>query len=187
MVPRTTRLGLCLVALLLGSLPGAPRADQTDPSLPELFEQLLAASGPAAAAPLEAAIWAAWTRHPDPVVEQLMERAALGMGLGDAGLARRALDQVVALAPDYAEGWNRRATFHYFGGRYALSLADIERVLALEPRHFGALSGKGLVLLALERPEAAAEAFAAALAVNPHMPSVRANLEALNDMMGKDI
>lgn len=182
----------CLLAWLLlafigGGLGPAARGDQTDPALPGLFEQLAAAADPAAAAPLEAAIWAIWTRHPDPLVEQLMGKAALAMRRGDGGQAERALDQVVALAPGYAEGWNRRATLYYLTGRPRDSLRDIEQVLRLEPRHFGALSGKGLVLVALDRPDEAIAAFTAALAVHPNMSSVSDNLEALWRNVGKDI
>ncbi len=163
------------------------RADQNDPRLPGLFDQLLLAASPEAAAPIEQAIWQAWTQHSDPVIEQLMDKAALGMQIGDAGMAQRALDQVVALAPDYAEGWNRRATFNYMVGRYQDSLDDIEQVLSLEPRHFGALSGKGLVLVALERWEDAAAAFQAALAVDPQMQGAQENLKAVQEIMGRDI
>lgn len=178
---------LCLLAALALLPLAAARADQRDPALPALFERLRLAPNAAAAEPLEAAIWLAWTRHADPVVEQLMANAALAMQAGDRAAAERALDQVVALAPDYAEGWNRRATFCFTVGRYEASLADIARVLALEPRHFGALAGEGLVMLALQQPEAAAEAFAAALAVHPHLAGARQNLEALQGVIGKDI
>jgi tetratricopeptide (TPR) repeat protein len=180
-------LAWVLLALLGGSLSPPAWGDQTDPALPGLFERLKAAPDPTAAGPIETAIWEAWTRHPDPVVEQLMDKAALAMRLGDRGQAQRALDQIVALAPDYAEGWNRRATFRYLIGRYSDSLADIDRVLALEPRHFGALSGQGLVLVALDRPEEAIAAFTAALAIHPNMLGVLENLRALQGDLGKDI
>lgn len=171
--------------LVMGAQP--LRADQNDPRLPGLFDQLLLATSPQAAAPIEQAIWQAWTQHSDPIVEQLMDKAALGMQIGDRGMAQRALDQVVALAPDYAEGWNRRATFNYMVGRYQDSLDDIEQVLSLEPRHFGALSGKGLVLVALERWEEAAVAFQAALDVDPQMTGAQENLKAVQEIMGQDI
>ncbi len=190
--PRTLARRLVSAALVSASLVfvpgnGGAHADQNDPRLPGLFDQLLLATSPAAAAPVEQAIWEAWTRHSDPVVEQLMEKAARALRLGDRGMAERSLDQVVALAPDYAEGWNRRATYYYAIGRYQASLDDIEKVLALEPRHFGALAGKGLVLVALDRWPEAAEAFTAALAVDPQMEGTKANLKAIQDIMGKDI
>ncbi len=167
---------------------GAPlQADQTDPDLPALFAMLQAAPSPAVAAPIERGIWLRWTRSDDPAATALMEAAGAAMATEDFDAALAALDRLVALAPDYAEGWNRRATVYYLIGRPQASLADIERVLALEPRHFGALSGRGLCLLSLERADEAAAAFAAALAVNPQMAGVKANLEALRRSLGKDI
>jgi tetratricopeptide (TPR) repeat protein len=93
--------------------------------------------------------------------------------------------EVIERDPNYAEGWNRRATLHYLTGRFEKSLADINKVLALEPRHFGALSGRGLVLTQLDRLHDAIEAFRAALEVNPHMQSARVNIEHLREVLEK--
>lgn len=176
-----------LAALLLLLLAQPARADQTDPRLAQLFAALQAAPHAAAAAPIEQAIWGLWVIQPDPVIATLMDKAGYAMAVDDNAVALRALDQVVVLAPAYAEGWNRRATLYYVMGRYDDSLADIEAVLALEPRHFGALSGRGLCLVELDRPEEALAAFEAALAVNPHMEGVKTNVEALKKLLGDDI
>ena len=178
-------LSLALLLALAAAQPS--RADQTDPALPALFALLAEAPDAAVAAPVEREIWVRWTQHADPAVEALMEEAGLAMAVDDFDQALAALDRVVAMAPGYAEGWNRRATVHYLSGRLEASLADVERVLALEPRHFGALSGRGLCLLALDRPEEAAEAFAAALAVHPHLGGAQENLRALRRGNGQDI
>lgn len=178
-------LTLGLLFSLAAALP--TRADQTDPALPALFALLARAPDPAVAAPLEREIWVRWTRHADPGVEALMEEAGLAMAVDDYEQALAALDRVVAMAPGYAEGWNRRATVYFLAGRPAASLADIARVLALEPHHFGALSGKGLCLMALERPEEAAAAFAAALEIHPHLEGARSNLESVREGLGEDI
>lgn len=162
-------------------------ADQKDPRLPELFAVLAAAPTPELAQPIELRIWEIWFEHSDPVIFKLMENAVLAMAVDDFATAERALNQVVALAPDYAEGWNRRATLYFLTGRIDASLADIETVLALEPRHFGALSGQGLCHLAKDELPAAAAAFEQALQVNPQMPGARANLEALKEELGDDI
>jgi tetratricopeptide (TPR) repeat protein len=92
---------------------------------------------------------------------------------GDYSAARIMLDRIVQQAPEYAEGWNLRATVHYMEDEYGEALGDIERVLALEPRHFGALAGLGRIFLELEDKKAALKAFQAALAVNPHLSDVR--------------
>jgi tetratricopeptide (TPR) repeat protein len=86
---------------------------------------------------------------------------------------------VVELAPKFAEGWNRRATLHYMMGNYPRSIEDVHQTLELEPRHFGALSGLGMIYRALEQPRKAINAFRRALATNPHLSQARASLKAL--------
>jgi tetratricopeptide (TPR) repeat protein len=108
-----------------------------------------------------------------------MRQGQAAMARQDHGSALRSLDQMVKIAPDFAEGWNARATVYYLLGRHADSLADIKRTLALEPRHFGALSGRGLVYSALEKWDLALGSFEAALSVNPRMPGARLNAEAI--------
>ncbi|MDH3909675.1 MAG: tetratricopeptide repeat protein [Rhodospirillales bacterium] len=167
---------LALAVLLAG---GRALADQRDARLPDLFAQLLGASDIGTAQAVEARIWSLWYEHDDNAIVLLMHQARAAMARQDHGSALRSLDQVVKIAPDFAEGWNARATLYYLMGRHADSLADIERTLALEPRHFGALSGRGLVYLALEKWELALGSFEAALAVNPQMPGARLNAEAI--------
>jgi tetratricopeptide (TPR) repeat protein len=90
--------------------------------------------------------------------------------------------------PDFAEAWNLRATAFYMRGRLGQALADIERTLALEPRHFGALSGLGVILEQLGREADALAAYRAALAVNPHMDQIRESAERLAQTVdGRDI
>ena len=173
--------------LLLLCLSAPAEADQKDPRLPELFQALAGAPSPELAQPVELRIWEIWFEHPDPVIVKLMDNAVRAMAVDDYATAERALDQVVKLAPDFAEGWNRRATLYFLMGRIDASLADIDAVLALEPRHFGALSGQGLCFLAQENLEAAAQSFEHALDVNPQMEGARANLDALKEILGDDI
>ena len=167
---------------------GAASADQNDPRLTDLFARLRAVSGPEAARPIEHSIWAIWFEHSDNAVALLMHRGIEEMNRGDNLKALGTFDQVVKIAPDFAEGWNKRATVHYLLGNHEESLGDIEKTLTLEPRHFGALSGRGLVYTALDQPEPALAAFEAALDVHPHMTTVRINAEALRrDLEGRAI
>ncbi len=102
------------------------------------------------------------------------------------GEALARFNEVIEKDPEFAEGWNRRATLYFLMGDYEASIADIQSTLALEPRHFGALSGLGLVNIQLERFGAAIEAFEEALKVNPHMPGAKQNIKLLR-RRGQDI
>lgn len=168
-------------ALLLAALLLAPAAaaDQTDPRLDPLFARLRAVEDPVVAAELTRRIWRIWRASGNALVDTVMDQGSRALANDRLLRAERYFDQVVAMAPDYAEGWNQRATVRYLRGRFAASAADIRRVLLLEPRHFGALAGLGLVYMELGRDAAAAEAFRAALAVNPHLDGARRNLERL--------
>ena len=167
-----------LPALLLATLAAAPaHADQTDPRLPALFTRLHAAPSHADAAPVEAEIWEIWTRSGSEPADDLMAAGALALAQQDGDRALAAFTRVTQMLPNFAEGWNKRATTLYLLGRFAESQVDIAKVLVLEPRHFGALSGLGLCALQQDRLDLAAEAFRKALEVDPAMPGVRYNLE----------
>jgi len=108
----------------------------------------------------------------------------LAMSQARFRVALERFDRMVAQAPDFAEGWNKRATLHYLMGNYSASVRDIQRTLDLEPRHFGALSGLGLIYDALEQPAAALRSFEAAVAINPHLGSINARIEQLRRELG---
>lgn len=171
-------------ALALLSAAGAASADQKDGRLDGLFDQLLELPDHSVAQVVEGQIWRIWFEHDDSAIVLLMEQGQSAMGRRDFKSALRSFDQVVAIDPDFAEGWNRRATLHYLMGDYEASLDDIKRTLALEPRHFGALSGRGLVYAALEEWDLALGSFEAALDVNPHMIGARINAEAIRNELG---
>jgi tetratricopeptide (TPR) repeat protein len=177
-------LALCLVCLL-----GAPAAaDQTDPRLEDLFARLQGAPDVAAARGIEVIIWNLWVTHPDDAVNTLMEQGIGEMSRRDYPSALGTFDAVIEQAPEFAEGWNKRATIHWLMGNFESSLEDIDRTLALEPRHFGALSGQGLVYSELEEWERALDAFEAALEVNPQMTGPQANAEFIRKViLGEEI
>jgi tetratricopeptide (TPR) repeat protein len=157
----------------------AANADQTDPRLDELFVKLRNAETGVAAQLAQQKIWQIWTETDDEAVQSLMAASARALDRRDYAAALRTLGTVVQLAPDYAEGWNRRATARWLAGDYEGALEDIDRVLRLEPRHFGALAGRGMCLRDLGKLEAAVDAFDEALEINPHARGARINREIL--------
>ncbi|HEY0837755.1 MAG TPA: tetratricopeptide repeat protein [Azospirillum sp.] len=173
-IPLRSVAAACVImglALLGAAMPAAARQD--DARLDELFRQLRTAPGDEAAQAVETQIWLIWLDHPGADVLTMMRDGVRRLHEDQTEQALMLFDAVVAEAPEYAEGWNRRANAHYLVGDYAAAVADIRRALALEPRHFGALVGLGLVYLAVEEPADALKAFEAALAINPHLRGAR--------------
>ncbi len=158
-------------------------ASQTDPRLDALFRRLALTRDTTEAASLEQGIWTIWLQSGDPKIDRLMAGGLAAMDAGDTDSAEEIFDEIVAQAPDFAEGWNKRATLRYMTGDYAGSLADIERTLALEPRHFGALSGMGLVYTALGDDAKALDAFRRALKVDPNLAGAADQVRALEDKL----
>jgi tetratricopeptide (TPR) repeat protein len=177
------RLAVLLAALLAGS---SVHADQTDPRLVSLLEQLKAAPDAATAHPIELEIWHIWGETLDPESEALLTRGVAAMSAGDTRTARAAFDLLVTREPNFAEAWNKRATLLYLTGDDEGSIADIRRTLLLEPHHFGALSGLGLIDARNGRPERALHSFEAALAIHPFLPGAKANIEALREQLKGD-
>lgn len=176
---------LCLILLCL--LPGAVHADQTDPELDALFAALRSASEPTAIARIESRIWARWLAHPNPDVARLMELGARSLNARQYPEALLIFSQLVESFPDYAEAWNKRATLYYVLGEFEQSLADIRATLALEPRHFGALSGRGVVLIQQGKLEEARQAFLDLLEVHPHSPNARENLRRVEEALSRSV
>jgi tetratricopeptide (TPR) repeat protein len=162
---------------------GPARADQNDSRLGGLFERLKEAESPREAGEVEGRIWQIWSESDDGAVRGLMRDGIAALERGDYPHALTKFDQMVVIAPNFAEGWNKRATVHYLLGDYGQSLADIAKTLALEPRHFGALAGRGLVYVQLEDERRALEAFEAALAIHPNLTSAAANAEQLRKII----
>lgn len=153
--------------------------------LDALFAALQAAGGEAEAQEVVAEIWATWSNAGLDNVDLLMQQAGAGMQSRNFGVASMLLDEVVEVAPQFAEGWNRRATLRYMMGDHAGSEADIKQVLALEPRHFGALAGRAMIHMAGERWQQALDAYRAALAVNPFLPDRHRLVPELERRLGQ--
>jgi tetratricopeptide (TPR) repeat protein len=172
--------------VLAAALAGPAMADQKDERLDKLFDALLAAVSPQEAQLAERMIWSVWLESGSPTVDLLMQKGVAAMGEGDAEPAFAMFNAIVELAPDYAEGWNKRATLYFLMGRFEDSIADCERTLKLEPRHFGALSGLGMIYVQLGQDAKALDAYRRALAVDPQLVRERAEVERLTKKVRGD-
>jgi tetratricopeptide (TPR) repeat protein len=143
-----------------------------------LFAKLQSAQTEDEARQVEAAIWQAWFHSDNVDVAQVMSRVRFAVRAGMYNLALGELDKVVHIAPKYAEGWNQRATVLFLLKRDMESVRDIQRVLALEPRHFGALSGLGLIHMRAGNWKSALESFRKAIEIHPFLKE-RGLIEAL--------
>ncbi len=128
----------------------------------------------------EQALWLVWCRSGDADLDALLREGMQAMEEKAWDVALAKFTQVIERAPDFAEGYNKRATTYYLMGEYEKSIADCEATIARNPLHFGALSGEGLCHLALGRLQKAQEYFLRALEVNPNMPGVQRNLTAVD-------
>ena len=132
----------------------------------------------AAAARAAAGLWEIWCASGVPEIDQILQRGIEAMERGDLLAAEARFTDIIRRAPDYAEGWNKRATARYLGGNPAAAVADCEETLRRKPHHFGALSGQGLCHMALGQYKDAADLFRRTLAVYPHLEAARRNLAA---------
>jgi tetratricopeptide (TPR) repeat protein len=172
-----------LLVFAFGCLPFFANADQTDPRLDELFGQLLVQTDPMALRQIESRIWGIWLEHPNPDVERLMLLGTASMNNQASPDALLIFSQLIQSVPNYAEAWNKRATLYFLLGDFEASIADIEATLALEPRHFGALSGLGMVYIQRDELSKAKQAFEKLVAVHPNSPNAQSNLDAVNESL----
>ncbi len=169
-----------ILATLMVAAPATGWADQSDEQLDELFDRLRTTADPLEAQFIEIQIWRIWTDSGRDDINAIIEEGSRFMVQGLLKEAIAIFDRVVTTLPDFAEGWNKRATAHYLNGDYTASMIDIERTLALEPRHFGAISGMGLVFMARGDEANALRAFEEVLKVHPHARGAKARVEELH-------
>lgn len=134
-----------------------------------LFDRLQQAGNEQEGRAVELEIWMYWMHAPDEASMQLMTRAQERRRNRDHAGAVAVLDELIAIAPDWAEAWNQRATIRYMQGRYEASLADIEETLLREPRHFGAMAGMALILVQQGRARQAQAILRNAVAIHPYL------------------
>jgi len=140
-----------------------------------------------AAARAAEVLWQMWHRAGDARLDGMLREGIEAMERHDLDAADAAFSRLIAAAPTFAEGWNKRATVRYMAENYAASIADCRETLARNPHHFGALSGQGLCHLMLGQFEEAAQLFRRTLAVHPHLGSARSNLRiALSEIVKRN-
>ncbi|WP_316014262.1 tetratricopeptide repeat protein [Roseobacter sp. HKCCA0434] len=179
---RRVSIALASLAVALGLAGPAAAQERT---LPELLAEL---SQPEArdVDGLVAEIYRRWSRSGSRSMDLLVARGQSALEMGDARRAVEHFSAAIENAPEFAEAWNGRATAWYVQGEYGLSLADIRVTLALNPQHFGALTGLGLILEETGDLARAYRAFRMAEAINPHQPAVDAALDRLSRILGSE-
>ena len=154
-------------ALLLAVLflVGVAHAEPSD----EMFEKLRNAPSDSEANDVAMDIWASWLESGSPTVDVIMERGVDAQTAGDFETARAFYDRAILIKPDYAEAWNRRASIFMMSENYPEALRDLNETLRLEPRHFGAWSGLGMMFESMGSPRYALEAYREAINIHPRM------------------
>jgi tetratricopeptide (TPR) repeat protein len=161
-------------------VPKAQRGDRTR-NIDFLFEALKVAPDADSAKHIENRIWALWLASGSDTANLLMTRAKTAIEANDLDLAIELLNSIVKLKPDYVEAWNRRATLHYMRKDFGASLEDIRQVLSREPRHFGAMSGLGMILQEFGDEKRALEVFRRALEVHPNLQKIPDLVKTLSE------
>lgn len=181
------KLAVAVTLSLTLAITASADATERDQKLDMLFTQLLAAEDAEAAKGIQTQIEAIWYDSESDSSNLLFLRATSAMEQGVLETALVHLDDLVRLYPDFAEGWNVRATVHFNLGNLRMSRQDIAETLRREPRHYGALSGLGLVNLKRGEPSSALYAYRQALDVNPWLEVPRAMVEILSKTVQRDL
>jgi tetratricopeptide (TPR) repeat protein len=189
------RLASLVVAVFLAAVPAIAQEPPAPPaltrealadfSLDDLFARLKE-SEPGDVRMVEAEILKRFHQSGSDTVDLLLQWGMQAMEDDDYPLALDVFDQVILLKPDFAEGWNKRATVYFLMNDYGHSVADIRQTLALEPRHFGALAGFGMILQEIGKEREALTVLRRALDINPGLENVAETIEKLEKAVAGD-
>jgi len=183
---------LCALAILAtatpalsagNALPDVQKPEALDPKakLDGLFSELKRERNEKAAERISGRIFAAWSQSGSANIDLMMHWAQKAIDAKKYDVALDFLDQIVVIRPDFAEGWNRRATVHFLMNNFAKSMVDIEHTLELEPRHFGALAGMARIMKDRGRKELALSAYERILTIYPMMRSAQSEVATISD------
>ena len=181
-------LGIASCVLIVSLLATTPAiARQTDKGLSQLFDLLSKESIPPGRSILriERKIWRLWTDSGRGDVDSLMRKGIRALGQRDYDRALNFFNQIISLDPEFSEGWNKRATVRFLRGEFKESLEDIESTLILEPRHFGALEGRGMIYENLGELRNALEAYERVRLIHPHMRGLKEKIQILRRKTGQ--
>ncbi len=156
-----------------GSVFQPMRSDTDQERLNSFYEELAKTTDENEAKAVANNILEIWARSGSDTIDLLTRRAQVAMEASDDETTRDLLDAVVEIAPNFVEGWNRRATYYFTKKDYNRAMADVQRVLALDPQHFGALSGLGAMLEESGQDAAALAVYRKALKVHPFLPGAK--------------
>lgn len=170
-------LGLFLI------YPTSALSDQTDSRLRDLFVTLQNSEDTIVLQEAESSIWEIWYDSGEQDVDSMMKEARKAVTAGEYAIAEAIYSQVIKRLPEFSEGWNRRATIRYYRRDYQGSLQDIHRTLVLEPRHFGAIWGLGMILGWQREYSAAISAFERLLEIKPRSGDAQPRIDMLRQQM----
>jgi tetratricopeptide (TPR) repeat protein len=168
----------------LGSLNKREPHANLPSQLTYLFRDLASAAPPRETFETEDMIWALWCDHVDPALAHQMELATRAMAAKRLEAAETYLNRLIEDDPTWAEAWNKRATVYFIREDDAAAVTDIAQAIDLEPRHFGALCGLGMICERQDEPEAARFAYKCALKAHPGLEAIRHRLEMLEAQQG---
>ena len=170
-------LARTLIVFLLFSC--SLKADQNDARLEDLFDILSTTESDVQINEVTSNIWDIWYETNDPSIEADFYRGLESMRTGDLMMAVVFFTRVINKNPNFAEGWNKRATVYYMLGKFDASMMDIHETLKLEPRHFGAMDGMGLIFIHLEQFDKAIDIYNRMLEIFPNNSSTKQKKEML--------
>ena len=179
-------LRTCLAALLgvMFTVSAQAQNGGSNTMLDTLFAKLQTATDPMAIQSLESAIWEQWIMVPDAAQRALMMQGIAEMQQRQLKASVETFTRLIEIAPDVSEAWNKRATAHWLLGNFPASLSDICETIKLEPRHFGAYSGLGMIRAEMGEYGRAVAAFELARKYNPHIGGIDAEIERMKGMGG---
>jgi len=169
-------------AAMQPATPTLSKEQMREDLLDSLFARLRKSHSDQEAKLAEETIWKMWMSSDSPSAEAMLMQATKAMGARQDDAALLILGNLVTIQPQFAEAWNKRATLYFMMHKYSESIADIDKVLDLEPRHFGALAGLGMIKLQQGDLSGALSAYRRALSINPNMPGVK---HAIEEIEGK--